>query len=54
MSGGSGHGREDAAAWRHVLLALDYRYGEVEPWENPQVFKGPQDTGLHRLRVANS
>ncbi len=36
------------------LLALDYRYGEVEPWENPQIFKGPQDTGLHRLRVANS
>ena len=36
------------------LLALDFRYGEVEPWENPQIFKGPQDTGLHRLRVANS
>ena len=36
------------------LLALGYRFGEVEPWENPQVFKGPQDAGLQRLRVANS
>lgn len=36
------------------LLAQGYRFGEVEPWENPQVFRGPQDAGLHRLRVANS
>ena len=36
------------------LLAQGYRFGEVEPWENPQVFKGPQDAGLQRLRVANS
>ncbi len=36
------------------LLAQGFSFGEVEPWENPQVFKAPQDAGLQRLRVANS
>jgi len=37
------------------LLAQGYRFGEVEPWgEVAQVFKGPLDASLQRLRVANS
>ncbi len=36
------------------LLAENYRYGSVEPWDSTQPFKGPPDSGLQRLRVANS
>ena len=35
------------------MIAENYRYGRIEPWESPQQFKGP-DAGLQRLRVANS
>jgi diguanylate cyclase (GGDEF)-like protein/PAS domain S-box-containing protein len=37
------------------LLAQGFEFGEVEPWENAQAFKGPLlDANLQRLRVANS
>jgi EAL domain-containing protein (putative c-di-GMP-specific phosphodiesterase class I) len=36
------------------LMVENYRYGNVEPWDNGQPFKGPPDAGFHRLRVANS
>ena len=35
------------------VIAENYHYGLVEPWDTVQPFKGP-DAGLHRLRVANS
>jgi len=36
------------------LLTQDFRFGELEPWDHAQDFKGPPDASLQRLRVANS
>jgi len=36
------------------LLTQGFQFGEIEPWDKAQDFKGPPDASLQRLRVANS
>ena len=35
-------------------LTQGFQFGEIEPWDKAQDFKGPPDASLQRLRVANS